>query len=159
MAVYYPHNKGGTIVFSRNVRLKEYVSDNDYEEAMKNASLSSLGTWYAELLDKHLSELSNFDIIRCIRQKVFIEEVIQECMERMSTQGTLLYSDDDCIELVEKIASVDTTILSQYKNQLEVIFDNMNSQNLIDKYEIWLYEEEKDEFKESMNRIKKKIGI
>lgn len=40
--------------------------------------------WYLECTEKCLSELSDFDLIRCIRQKVFINLATFEIIERMN---------------------------------------------------------------------------
>jgi hypothetical protein len=151
--------KEGAKLINRRKKFREFISHKDYVLALNQASLSSLGEWYAELLDKALIEISNFDIIRSIRQNVFVDEVIYEAIQRMLETGTALYSEDDCIELMEKLASVESKKLLPYKGAFEQVFENMARENSIEKYEMWMYEEEKDEFRDSVNKLRKKIDL
>ncbi len=146
-------------MINRELKFKELLSNEDYEEALSNASLSSLGAWYAELLNKNLFEISNFDIIRCIRQNVFVDEVVYESLQRMMESGTALYSEDDCVELMSKIASVKREVLLPYRDNIEKIIENMRKENSIEKYKMWMYEDEKEEFKGSISKLRQKLEV
>lgn len=144
---------------NRECKLKELISEADYKEAINNSDCSPLTKWFAEILGKSVKELSNFDFIRCIRQNLFIDEIVNEIVKRMAESKTPFYSSNDSVELMEKLAAVDTRILIKHRNQLRNIFFDIEKNNLIESANFWMYEEEKDEFREYISKIKCKLSI
>lgn len=144
---------------SRERKLKEYLEEAEYKVAINNSDCSPLTKWFSETLEKSIKELSNFDMIRCIRQNIFVDEIVNEIITRMLKFKTPFYSDDDSVELMEKLALVDISILKKYKGELNNIFSGIESNNLIDSVDFWMYEEEKEEFKEYISKIKLKLSI
>lgn len=143
----------------RERKLKEYLKEAEYKVAINNSDCSPLTKWFSEILEKSTRELSNFDMIRCIRQNIFVDEIVNEIITRMSEFKTPFYSDDDSVELMEKLASVDISILKKYKGELNSIFSGIDNNNLIESADFWMYEEEKEEFKEYISKIKLKLSI
>jgi len=148
-------------MLNRDEKLKHLISDESYHEAVEIANCNPdrpLCTWYVEILNKTLKELSNFDLIRCIRQKSFTNQIVFEIIQRMSEGNTPLYADVDTVELMEKLSSIDAEVLKEYRPVLTKLFDNMIEANLIDKAEIWMYDEEKEEYMNYVNKIRQKIS-
>ena len=76
------------------------MTNEDYESVVQNAtkfSDMSLPVWHLKITGKRLCELSNFDLIRCIRQDVFTDLATFEIIERIDEQNTPFYADTDSI--------------------------------------------------------------
>lgn len=142
----------------RERKLKELINAIDYKVAINNSDCSSLTRWFVEILEKSAKELCNFDLIRCIRQNIFIDEIVNEIITRMLESKTPFYSNNDSVEIMEKLASVNSSVLKKYNNQLSNIFSNLEKSNLIELADFWMYEEEKDEFRSYISKIKLKLS-
>jgi len=138
-------------------KLKECISKCDYEEAVKNAPYSALSKWFLEILNKSLKQLSNFDLIRCIRQKVFTKEAVFEIVQRMMISGTPLYAGFESVEIMEKLSSVETSILIKYRAELIDLIDTMLNTNQIADFVEWVDDEEINEYMNYVERIREKI--
>lgn len=101
--------------------------------------------------------MDNFDLIRCIRQNIFVEMVVFEIIQRMLKDGNPFFAEVDTVELTEKLSSVDSKILEVNKESLIKIISLIIDNDLINKSEIWLYEDEKDEYRTYINKINQKI--
>lgn len=147
-------------MFDRNKKLSLFISKESYEEAVQNAidnPESSLCKWYLNILDKTLENLDSFDLIRCIRQNIFVELVVFEIIKRMLKDNNPFFAEIDTVELTEKLSSVDSKILEVYKESLIKIINLIIDNDLINKSEIWIYEDEKDEYRTYLNKINQKI--
>lgn len=147
-------------MINRKKELWEFVTTKEYEEIVKNAEQNPdipLCLWHAEILGRSLNELSEFDLIRCIRQDIFTDIAVFEIIERIDENNTPFYADVDSVELLEKLSSISSEKLSVYKEILEKIFYNVEHNNLIDSAEVWMFDEEKDTYTGYINRIKEKI--
>ncbi|KKO51208.1 hypothetical protein XI25_29770 [Paenibacillus sp. DMB20] len=136
------------------------MTDEEYESVVQNAtkfSDMSLPVWYLEIIGKCLCELSNFDLIRCIRQDVFTDLATFEIIERIDEQNTPFYADIDSMELMEKLSSVSSDILSAYKSKLDRMIENVEKNDLIDLADIWMFDEQKETYQGYINTIKNKI--
>jgi len=94
------------------------LTNEDYESVVQNAtkfSDMSLPVWHLEITGKCLCELSNFYLIRCIRQDVFTDLATFEIFERIDELNTPFYADIDSMELMEKLSSVSSDILSHIR--------------------------------------------
>lgn len=147
-------------MFNRKKILKEYLTNDEYEGVVQNArkfSDMSLPLWHLEITGRCLCELSNFDLIRCIRQDVFRELAIFEIIERIDEHNTPFYADVDSIELMEKLSSVSSDMLSDYKSKLGKMIENVEKNDLIDLSDIWMFDDQKEMYKRYINIIKNKI--
>ncbi|MDN4621067.1 hypothetical protein QCD85_23315 [Paenibacillus sp. PsM32] len=147
-------------MINRNMMLKEFLTNEKYEELMKNATLysdMSIPVWHLEITGKCLYELSNFDLIRCIRQDVFKDLATFEIIERIDEQNTPFYADIDSMELMEKVSSVSSEVLSAHKSKLDRMIKNLEQNNLIDLADIWMFDEQKETYQSYINTIKNKI--
>ena len=90
-----------------------------------------------------MKELSNFDLIRCIRQEIFIDKAVYEIVHRMIDYATPLYADYESVEIMEKLSSVSTVILNEYSEEFNQILNYMFEKNQIEKFEIWVDDEKK----------------
>lgn len=148
-------------MINRKKILKEYLTSKEYESIVQNAtkfSDMSLPVWHLEIIGKCLSELSNFDLIRCIRQDVFTDLATFEIIERIDKHNTPFYADVDSLELMQKLSSVNSDILSVYKSKLDRIFENVEKNGLIDLADSWMFDEQKETYLGYINIIKNKIN-
>ncbi|WP_251037602.1 hypothetical protein [Paenibacillus albidus] len=147
-------------MINRKKKLKEYLTNEEYESVIQNAtqfSDMSLPVWHLEITGKCLCELSNFDLIRCIRQDVFTDLATFEIIERIDEQNTPFYADIDSLELMEKLSSVSSGMLSVYKSKLDRMIKNVEKNNLIDLADVWMFDEQKETYQGYINIIKNKI--
>ncbi|MBT2289525.1 hypothetical protein J7E73_10345 [Paenibacillus albidus] len=136
------------------------MTNEEYESVIQNAtqfSDMSLPVWHLEITGKCLCELSNFDLIRCIRQDVFTDLATFEIIERIDEQNTPFYADIDSLELMEKLSSVSSGMLSVYKSKLDRMIKNVEKNNLIDLADVWMFDEQKETYQGYINIIKNKI--
>lgn len=147
-------------MINRKKTLKEFMTNEEYENVMQNAtqySDMSLPVWHLEITGKCLNELTNLDLIRCIRQDVFEDLAIFEIIERIDEQNTPFYADIDSIELMEKLSSVSSENLSGRKSKLDRMIENLEKNNLIDLADVWMFDEQKETYQGYINIIKNKI--
>ncbi|KOP64841.1 hypothetical protein AMS62_05955 [Bacillus sp. FJAT-18019] len=147
-------------MIDRKKKLKEYLSNEEYEGVVQNAtkySDMSLPIWHLEITGKCLSDLSSFDLIRCIRQDVFTDLATFEIIERIDEHNTPFYADVDSIELMEKLSSVSSQILSVYKSKLDRMIESVEKNDLINLADIWMFDEQKETYQGYINIIKNKI--
>lgn len=147
-------------MINRKKTLKEFMTNEEYENVMQNAtqySDMSLPVWHLEITGKCLNELTNLDLIRCIRQDVFEDLAIFEIIERIDEQNTPFYADIDSMELMEKLSSVSSENLSGHKSKLDRMIENLEKNNLIDLADVWMFDEQKETYQGYINIIKNKI--
>ncbi|ADO54632.1 contact-dependent growth inhibition system immunity protein [Paenibacillus polymyxa] len=136
------------------------MTNEEYESIVENATQFSdmtLPVWHLQITGKCLFELSNSDLIRCIRQDIFTNLAIFEIIERIDEQNTPFYADIDSLELMEKLSSVSSKMISVYKGKLNRIIENIEQKHLIDLADIWMFDEQKETYKDYINKIKNKI--
>lgn len=147
-------------VMNRKMKLKEFLTNEEYEGVIQNAiqySDMSLPVWYLEITNKCLCELSNFDLIRCISQDVFKDLAAFEIIERIDEQNTPFYADIDSTEMMERLSSISPEILSAHKCKLDRMIENVERNNFIDFADVCMSDEEKEMYKGYVNIIKNKI--
>ncbi|WP_231574856.1 contact-dependent growth inhibition system immunity protein [Paenibacillus sp. FSL R7-0273] len=147
-------------MINRKMTLKEFLTNEEYESVMQNAtqySDMSLPVWHLEITGKCLYELSNFDLIRCIRQDVFKDLATFEIIERIDEQNTPFYADIDSMELMEKLSSISSEMLSAHKSKLDRMIENLEKNNLIDLADVWMFDEQKETYQGYINIIQNKI--
>lgn len=158
---FHQNNDWGYVnMYDRKKKLKEFLTSEEYEVVVKSAAHFSdmpLPIWHLELTEKCLSELSNFDLIRCIRQDVFTNLATYEIIERIDENNTPFYADIDSIELMDKLSSVNAEILSTHKDKLNKIIKNIMEKKLIDTADVWMFDEQKETYCGYVDQIKRKI--
>jgi len=78
-------------------------------------------------------------------------------IERIDEHNTPFYADVDSIELMEKLSSVSSEILSAYKSKLNRMIEIVEKNDLIDLADIWMFDEQKETYQGYINIIKNKI--
>lgn len=147
-------------MINRKMTLKEFLTNEEYEGVIQNAtqySDMSLPVWHLGITGKYLCELSNFDLIRCIRQDVFKDLATFEIIERIDEENTPFYADIDSMELIEKLSSISSEVLSAHKSKLNRMIENLEKNNLIDSADVWMFDEQKETYQGYINIIKNKI--
>ncbi|MFJ8460801.1 contact-dependent growth inhibition system immunity protein [Lysinibacillus xylanilyticus] len=147
-------------MINRKMTLKEFLAKEEYEGVIQNAiqySDMALPVWHLEITRECLCELSNFDLIRCIRQDVFKDLATFEIIERIDEQNTPFYADIDSMEMMEKLSSISPEMLSAHKSKLDRMIENVEKNNLIDFADVWMFDEQKETYQGYINIIKNKI--
>lgn len=111
-----------------------------------------LQKWYNELIEKKVSELEVSDVLRMIRQNVFLDIAISKSVEFLMENPFAgeLYEG----ELLEKLSDVDISILMNDMKEVRGILSDALIKNK--SYE-WLNEEERKEFEEVVLKFSDKI--
>lgn len=136
---------------------KLFVIKRKEQGVIQNAtqySDMSLPVWYLEITGKCLCELSNFDLIRCIKQDVFKDLATFEIIERIDEQNTPFYADIDSMELMETLSSISLKMLSEHKSKLDRMIENVEKNNLIDLADVWMFDVQKEMYQDYINIIK-----
>jgi hypothetical protein len=132
---------------------KEGITDN-YESSMQY----SLSIWYSKIQKKRLSELTDGDLARFIRQKMFLKYVVPEILERIwknPAAGELYYG-----EVLEALSKLNDDFLrSNHKISQEIykFLIEVNNNKLISNDFEWTYEGEEQEFKNLVIKFIEKI--
>lgn len=163
VGVYLPKKMIGVMyMINRKMKLKDFLTNKEFEGVIQNAnqySDMSLPVWHLEITGKCLCELSNFDLIRCIRQDVFKDLATFEIIERIDEQNTSFYADIDSMEIMEKLSSISPEMLLAHKSKLDRMIENVEKNKLIDFADIWMFDEQKETFQSYISIIKNKIKI
>lgn len=109
----------------------------------------TLVKWYNKVINKRPSEVSVGDIARMVRQKRFYEVALERGTQELMNDpfaGELFIG-----ELLEKILMLDKTALKSQKKELETIYKTAIKN--IDSV-AWGYPEEKDEYREVLEKLK-----
>lgn len=124
----------------------------DCTSILSDEELYPLQKWYNQLIEKSISEITVADVLRMMRQKEFIHLAMAKAIEFL--QDNVFIGETYDGELLEKISEMDSSFLIAYTDDLKKILKNALEQNEI--YE-WSYDGEKDEFKEIVNVMEKKL--
>ena len=119
---------------------------------ISDEELYPLQKWYNQLVDKTLSEITVADVLRMIRQKQFINLAMSRAIKFLQDDVFIGESYDG--EMLEKISEMDSSFLMSYTEDLKSITKNALEKSVIHE---WSYDGEKDEFKETVNAIEKKL--
>lgn len=119
---------------------------------ISDEELYPLQKWYNQLIDKTLSEITVADVLRMIRQKQFINLAMSKAIKFLQDDVFIGESYDG--EMLEKISEMDSSFLMSYTEDLKSITKNALEKSVIHE---WSYDGEKDEFKEIVNVIAKKL--
>ena len=119
---------------------------------ISDEELYPLQKWYNQLIDKTLSEITVTDVLRMIRQNQFINLAMSKAIKFLQDDVFIGESYDG--EMLEKISEMDSSFLMSYTEDLKSISKNALEKSVIHE---WSYDGEKDEFKETVNTIAKKL--
>ena len=119
---------------------------------ISDEELYPLQKWYNQLIDKTLSEITVADVLRMIRQKQFINLAMSKAIKFLQDDVFIGESYDG--EMLEKISEMDSSFLMSYTEDLKSITKNALEKSVIHE---WSYDGEKDEFKETVIAIAKKL--
>lgn len=157
-AVWFSKKKvrQGSIIDSTK-KLKDFIPSTEYKDILKNAEQypdMPLPNWHLSVIEMRLSDLSEFDLIRCIRQGIFTNLAVYETIKRMIVSGTPFYAGSDSVELMEKLSSVSPVELSLYKNELARIIVDIERDDLIENADVWMFKEQKDRYQKYIDTLK-----
>ena len=121
-------------------------------------SQATLSKWYKDIRSKKLSQLSDGDLSRFIRQGMYLEHILYECINRLYKnpfRGEKY--DGEIIEALSK--NIDVSFWKENEECKKYMNDFLNhfSSNVsIESYEE-LSEFEKDEILESINQLSRNL--
>lgn len=119
----------------------------------KYESQNILPVWYKSIRSKKLSQLSDGDLARFIRQNLYLEHILFECINRLYKNPFSGEKYDG--EIIEVLSNIDVSFwekngeCKRYMNKFLIYF---NSNVYIENYEE-LDDSEKDEILELINQL------
>lgn len=121
------------------------------EYIVSGEELYPLQKWYNQLINKTNNEITVADVLRMIRQKVFVELAISKAMEFL--KDNVFAGEVYDGEMLEKISEIDASFLKYHSHELKsILIDAMNKSETHD----WSYEGEGEEFKTIIESLSKK---
>ena len=124
----------------------------DCKYIISDEELYPLQKWYNKIIDKTIDEITIADILRMIRQKEFCDLAVEKAVEFL--QDNVLAGEIYDGQLLEKISEMSDPFLTKYSNKLKYILKDAMGKS--ETHE-WSYEGEREEFKNMVNSILKKI--
>lgn len=124
----------------------------DCEYIVSNEELYPLQKWYNKLIDKTINEITIADVLRMMRQNEFFNLAMEKAVEFL--QDNVFAGETYDGELLKKISEMNTSFLVSHSTELKFIL-----KDALDKSETheWLYEGEREEFKEIVDTMVRKI--
>ena len=132
--------------------MEEKIKDVYKVEKLKGND--SLVEWHNSVIEKTEPELTVADVARCIRQSIFVE-VAYEMLIVYLLQDPYV-GDMFPGELMEKASEVDNELILKHSNSLKEIINKAES--FIEQKD-WECDEDRDDFSESVEKIKEKVNI
>lgn len=124
----------------------------DCKYIISDEELYPLQKWYNKIIDKTIDEITIADILRMIRQKEFCDLAVEKAVEFL--QDNVFAGEIYDGQLLEKISEMSDPFLTKYSNKLKYILKDAMGKS--ETHE-WSYEGEREEFKNMVNSILKKI--
>lgn len=136
-------------MLNKEKKLKELY---DCQYIISDEDLYPLQKWYNKLIDKSINEINIADVLRMLRQKVFIKLAMSKAIELLRENIFVgeLYDG----ELLKKLSEFDAMFLASYASDLKSILKDSVEKC---KLHTWGYDEEEEEFKEVVNLILTKL--
>ena len=128
------------------------VKIKDIYNAEKLSGNDSLVEWHNNVIEKTEAELTVSDVARCIRQNLFVETAYEMLIVYLLQDP--FAGDMYPGELMEKAGDVEEEIIRRHSQSLK---DVINKAELFIKENKWELEDEREEYLESVNTLKKKI--
>lgn len=133
-----------------NKKIRE-LYDCDY--ITSDGYLYPLQEWYNKLIDKSINEINTADVLRMLRQNVFIKLAMLKTIEFLKKDifaGELWDG-----ELLEKISEFDVAFLNNYADDLKSILKDSAEKCAL---HTWLYNGEEEDFKKIVESILAKLA-
>lgn len=124
----------------------------DCAAIVSDEKLYPLQKWYNQLIDKTIHEITVPDVLRMIRQKQLIDLAMSKAINLLKDDVFAGESFDG--ELLEKVSELDGSFLVSYADDLRNIMKEVVEKCVLHE---WAYDGEKDELKQSLHLIEKKI--
>lgn len=124
----------------------------DCKYITSDEELYPLQKWYNQLIDKTIDKINVADVLRMLRQKVFLKLAMLKTIEFLKNNIFIgeLYDG----ELLEKISESDIPLLVPYSNDLKIILKNAIEKGMLHE---WSYDGEEKEFKKLVETVLVKI--
>lgn len=105
----------------RIIEIEDHIGIRSIPE---DPSLSSLSTWYGNIRNKTLGELSDGDIARMIRQSLYLQFVIVEALGRLSENPMAgeMYGG----EIVDAMSGIDAAYWTGDSTSREMVVNQIN---------------------------------
>lgn len=125
----------------------------DCEYVTSDEALYPLQEWYNTLIDKTMDDITIADVLRMIRQKMFIKLAMQKAVEIL--QRNVFAGELYDGQLIDKISEIDSEFFEIDTEKLKLVV-----KDALDKSEAyeWSYDGEKEEFIEIVKLLAKKIA-
>jgi hypothetical protein len=133
------------------------ISDLEKGQGIIEVDLDSryaLPIWYSKVREKRISQLTDGDIARFIRQDLFLEYIIPEAIKRLRedpTIGDLYYG-----EVIASLYRVEQAFWIDNFNITSELLKTLIEINISEDFE-WTYEGEEQEFYRKVNLLCKKL--
>lgn len=123
------------------------------EYIVSDEELYPLQEWYNSLIDKTINQITIADVLRMMRQKVFINLAIKKAVEIL--QKNVFAGELYDGQLLETLSKIDVEFFELYLEEIKSIV-----KDALDKSEAheWSYEGEKEEFIEIVDSVLKNLG-
>lgn len=138
--------------------LKEIEKIEGIQRQTKVDPDSGLSIWYNEIRDIKISELTDGDIAKLIRQKIFLEHIVPEAIKRLNINATIGSMYDG--EVLNAVASIKSSFWASNNKLLEVakkLTELILSKSLIPIDFEWLTREDELEFYEYAISLKRNL--
>lgn len=128
----------------------------------RKENVTSLPKWYAGIRSKRISQLTVGDMARALRQNIFVEHIIFECIDRLHADPICgnLYAG----ELMKTVADLDhgfwdnnRAAANQARALLRYVKDFIEKYDWEDEYD-WDHQYEKAEFIAYAEQLTKRIS-
>lgn len=134
----------------------ERMNGISYDETHENEG--SLPQWYKSIRNCKVSQLSDGDLAKLIRQDFNLEFIVIESIDRLYKDPLLGEQFDG--ELIEALAMKVSRLFWQSndkcRNSVKELLLSIKSSNFIDKYE-WLIEDDKVGFIKAVQQLSKNV--
>ena len=126
----------------------------------ENKDHSALDKWYINVRRKKISELTDGDLARFIRQGIFLEYIIPEAIERLKINpfAGILYTGE-LISSIEKIEHSFWIENPKLHFQVKEILNTAIERSFIPNVFEWSFEDEQNRFIERVKIVLNKINI
>jgi hypothetical protein len=138
----------------RNLMISDIEILEGYLDEPSVDEESSLSIWYSEIRHSKISELTDGDIAKAIRQRVFLSYTAQEAIKRLLVDPTIGF-----MYVGEVISSLSEINLDFWPSNLQLKEETINLLRLTDSRQFdWITDEDKREFYSCVDKLKGNIS-
>ncbi len=119
----------------------------------------SLPNWHNQIRNKNILELSNKDIGICLRQNILLEYILSEVLNRLNHDPTIGDKYDG--ETLNALYGIENDFWikhNEYVNPTKTLLNDIVLGKLIPENFEWMYENQKSEFFELVQKFLKKLN-